>query len=193
LNACGTNSAASDMEMEEFLITEGEERLQAARKSYEAAWKDEFSVERDIHQIHGESNIFRYLPVKKMALRVLEQDNLIDIMMVLEAAEIAGVKLDISCDAGSSLLAAIKEKAGKKQLVTEDITTFAARMEKYERVRIAGGEVPEELLQRAAATGVYIANRRPLTEGLPELIHYVREQSVSYEYHRYGNIVDDAK
>lgn len=193
IKAGGPNYAASFMEIDEVQVTEGEERLQAARKSYEAAWKEEFSVERDIHQIHGESNVFRYLPVKKMALRVLEQDNLIDIMMVLEASEIAGVKLDISCDTGSSLLAAIKEKAGKKHLVTEDTPTFAARMEKYERVRIAGGEVPEELLQRAAATGVYIASRRPLIEGLLELIHYVREQSVSYEYHRYGNIVDDAK
>ncbi|MCE1154661.1 MAG: proline dehydrogenase, partial [Bacteroidales bacterium] len=160
---------------------------------YHAAWKNEFSVERDIHQIHGESNIFRYLPVKKMVLRVLENDNLIDLLMVLTAAECAGVKPDVSCAADSPFLPALKEKVGKKQLVTEDTATFAARMDQYERVRVTSEAVPDALLKRAAETGVYIANRRPLTEGLLELIHYVREQSVTYEYHRYGNIVEDAK
>lgn len=192
IKAGGPNYAVSFMEVDELNVTEGEERLQKAIKSYEEAWKNEFSVERDIHQIHGESNIFRYRPVKKMAVRVSEQDTLIDLMMVIKAAEIAGVKPDISCAADSEFVSVLKEKAGSKKVVTEDTATFAARMDQYERVRVTSENVPEELLKRAAETGVYLAYRRPSVEGLLEMIHYVREQSVSYEYHRYGNIVEDA-
>jgi len=128
-----------------------------------------------------------------MVLRVMEEDNLIDLMMVLNAAEVAGVKPEVSCAADSPFLSALKEKVGKKMLVAEEMLTFVARMDQFERVRVTSGAVPEEMLKRAAETGVYIATNRPSTEGLLELIHYVREQSVSYEYHRYGNIVEDAK
>lgn len=193
IKAGGPNYAVSFMDVQETVQMDGEERLEYAVKSYEEAWKNEFSVERDIHQIHGESNIFRYLPVKKMVLRVLEQDNLIDLMMVLSAAEIAGVSIDVSCLPKSPFLTALKDKAGKKKVIAEDIPAFVARMDQYERVRVTDDSIPEEMSKRAAETGVYIAHRRPLTEGLLELIHYVREQSVSYEYHRYGNIVEDAK
>jgi len=113
--------------------------------------------------------------------------------MVLNAAEVAGVKPEVSCAADSPFLSALKEKVGKKMLVAEEMLTFVARMDQFERVRVTSGAVPEEMLKRAAETGVYIATSRPSTEGLLELIHYVREQSVSYEYHRYGNIVEDAK
>ena len=30
----------------------------------------------------------------------------------------------------------------------------------------------------------------PVTEGRIELLHYLKEQSISYEYHRYGSITD---
>jgi RHH-type proline utilization regulon transcriptional repressor/proline dehydrogenase/delta 1-pyrroline-5-carboxylate dehydrogenase len=192
IKAGGPNYVASFMEIDELRQLEGDDRLNAALESYEEAWKNEFSLERDIHQIHGESNIFRYLPVKKMVLRVLDQDNLIDLMMVLEAAAIAGVKLDVSCSADSPFASALKDKVGKKKVIIEDLTSFIARLAMYERVRVTREEVPAELLKRAAEAGVYIANRKPLTEGLLELIHYLREQSVTYEYHRYGNIVEDA-
>lgn len=192
IKAGGPNYVVSFMEVEETRLPEAEEQLKAAEQSYRSAWESEFSVERDIHQIHGESNIFRYLPVKKLAIRILEGDNLIDLMMVLKAVEITGVKPHFSCDSRSPFYKQLKEFAGKRNVSSEDMLSFVNRMDQFERVRTLGGQLPDEMYSKAAATGVYVANQKPLTEGMLELIHYLREQSVTNEYHRYGNIVEDA-
>jgi RHH-type proline utilization regulon transcriptional repressor/proline dehydrogenase/delta 1-pyrroline-5-carboxylate dehydrogenase len=44
--------------------------------------------------------------------------------------------------------------------------------------------------RKAAILGKYIANRKPLPEGRPELLLYLKEQSIAHEYHRYGSIFE---
>lgn len=36
----------------------------------------------------------------------------------------------------------------------------------------------------------YIATAPPVKEGRVELIHYIKEQSIAFEYHRYGSIAE---
>ena len=48
--------------------------------------------------------------------------------------------------------------------------------------------VPERVLEAAAKSGYYIARSPVLMEGRLELIHYVQNQSVCDNYHRYGNL-----
>ena len=58
-----------------------------------------------------------------------------------------------------------------------------------ERVRFAAPErVPQIVLQAAAASGVYVARAPVLMQGRVELLWYLREQSISIDYHRYGNL-----
>jgi len=40
----------------------------------------------------------------------------------------------------------------------------------------------------AADTGIAVVSRPVLREGRVELLWYVREQSLSIDYHRYGNL-----
>ena len=57
------------------------------------------------------------------------------------------------------------------------------------RIRYASPErVPELLLEEAAKTGFYISRNPPLMEGRIELLQYYQEQSISFDYHRYGNL-----
>ena len=42
----------------------------------------------------------------------------------------------------------------------------------------------------AAASGTHLATEPILAAGRIELLHYVREQAVSYAYHRYGSLHD---
>ena len=44
------------------------------------------------------------------------------------------------------------------------------------------------MFAQAAAADKYIATAAPVKEGRVELIHYIKEQSISFEYHRYGSI-----
>ena len=42
----------------------------------------------------------------------------------------------------------------------------------------------------AARIDKYIATAKPVKDGRVELIHYIKEQSISFEYHRYGSILE---
>ncbi len=48
--------------------------------------------------------------------------------------------------------------------------------------------MPEIVFRAAAASGVYLARAPVLIQGRVELLWYVREQSISSDYHRYGNL-----
>ena len=58
-----------------------------------------------------------------------------------------------------------------------------------DRVRYARPErVPHEVRRAAAAVGAHLATAPVLAEGRIELLHYLWEQSVCADYHRYGNL-----
>ncbi|HMI91341.1 MAG TPA: hypothetical protein VK509_08255, partial [Polyangiales bacterium] len=56
-----------------------------------------------------------------------------------------------------------------------------------ERIR-ALGPIEPELLQAGETALVHVASSSVLLTGRIELLHYLREQSVSQRYHRYGNL-----
>ncbi|MPM67195.1 hypothetical protein SDC9_114112 [bioreactor metagenome] len=174
------------------IISEPEaKKLEFALQSYNNNWKTEFSQEKDIHNIHGEKNIFRYLPLKSMVLRLYGGDRLSDLILVMEAAKICKTRLSVSCPSSMTDLNQIKAVTKGVELIIEEEQTFLKSIDQYDRIRIISDNFPLDLFVRAAATGVYVVNAKPVGEGRVELLHYLREQSISYEYHRYGNIIEN--
>ncbi|HIO10128.1 MAG TPA: hypothetical protein EYN12_00320 [Deltaproteobacteria bacterium] len=58
-----------------------------------------------------------------------------------------------------------------------------------DRLRYAHpARVPKTIHQAAAKLGKYISRHVPLSEGRIEMLRYLREQSISVDYHRYGNL-----
>jgi RHH-type proline utilization regulon transcriptional repressor/proline dehydrogenase/delta 1-pyrroline-5-carboxylate dehydrogenase len=69
-----------------------------------------------------------------------------------------------------------------------DLITLV-RQDTIERLRYAAlGRVPAPLLAAAAEAGHWIAGAPVLAEGRIELLWYLREQGISDDYHRYGNL-----
>lgn len=170
-------------------------RINYAYESYKKAWDTEFSQERDINHIYGEENTFRYLPLKNIVLRV-EDDELSDILLVLYAALVAKTPLTISISANDKKLSAIEKAAatiGRVKLVVEDEVAFIDSMNKYERIRACSTDLPDVIYKKAAELGKHIATNKPLIEGRLELLHYLKEQSIACEYHRYGSIFGEDK
>jgi RHH-type proline utilization regulon transcriptional repressor/proline dehydrogenase/delta 1-pyrroline-5-carboxylate dehydrogenase len=66
-------------------------------------------------------------------------------------------------------------------------------MGRYERIRAASPDLSDAIYQKAAKLGKHIAANKPLAEGRLELLHYLKEQSIAYEYHRYGSIFGEEK
>ena len=58
-----------------------------------------------------------------------------------------------------------------------------------ERVRYAHPDrIPDVVRRAAAEVGLYLAAAPVLAVGRVELLHYLREQSLCVDYHRYGNL-----
>jgi len=72
----------------------------------------------------------------------------------------------------------------------QDEETFIRDIPKYERIRMCSPKLPKEIYLEAAKLGKYIATATPLCEGRLELLHYLKEQSITFEYHRYGSVVE---
>ena len=74
--------------------------------------------------------------------------------------------------------------------VNENLAAFCERIKHYERIRTISREVPDIVFQAAANCDKYIAQALPVRDGRVELTHYIKEQSISNEYHHYGSQIE---
>lgn len=154
---------------------------------YRKAYEEEFARTHDWNRLHGEQNIFRYLPLQSMALRLLPGDSAEDVAHVVYAAQLTGTPLTISADPSQQdLLQGVQGTT----LRWETEEAFIATLPQYERLRTLGSPLPPALLAAAAQADKHIARGLPLACGRFELLHYIKEQSVTFEYHRYGSIIE---
>ena len=157
------------------------------RTSYAEWYEKEFRHARNIQpKIRGEQNVFRYLPLKGgMALRLFGDETLEQIQMVQFAAKTVGTSLTISADEAHPLLAQLNGTVKK-----ESLAAFCDTIKDYERVRTISQTVPDEVFEAAAKCDKYIAQSLPVRNGRIELALYIKEQSISNEYHRYGSQIE---
>jgi RHH-type proline utilization regulon transcriptional repressor/proline dehydrogenase/delta 1-pyrroline-5-carboxylate dehydrogenase len=174
----------------------------AIEAMYAVAWDSEFAHPRDINKLYGEQNIFRYLPLRGMILRVLAGDNPRDVRRICLAARQCGTPLDVSFEnapaddapgsasasSSASVLASVRDLC--REVFVEDNPAFIARIASYERIRTCSPAIPFDYHVAAAAHDKYIATAPPVSEGRVELLHYIKEQSIAHEYHRYGSITE---
>lgn len=166
--------------------------FQTTIDNYRTCYQQVFAKEYDTQLIYGEKNTFRYLPIKDMVFRIKPNDQLLDVLLVIAAANIAKAKLTLSLEEKDEKYPVLKEAlAGSYQLLTEHENQFLSTMHTYKRIRTVTPDLSDAFYKTAAKNGQYIASRGPLAEGRVELLHYLREQSISYEYHRYGSISED--
>lgn len=169
-----------------MLITDKPGSKTDYRMSYAEAWETEFKEARDWNKCRGEQNVFRYLPLKGgMALRLFEGDTNEQAEMVALAAKITGTPLTISFDPSDDRSSALASTGAT--LKKETLSEFINSMSSYERIRTCSAGIPIQMYERAAAINKFIATDAPVRNGRVELIHYIKEQSISFEYHRYGS------
>ena len=170
------------------------ERLSTAACSYGQAAAEHFALDHDPSAVLGERNALRYQPCRVL-IRAGDGADPLDVLLCAAAGLSAGAELVLSLT--NSVAAAMPYAAQLPGLgaVIEDAGTAAARLadaagpraHAIERVRALGAVEPE-LAAAASAALIYVASEPVLTTGRIELLRYVREQSVSQRYHRYGNL-----
>ena len=149
-----------------------DEWLETARAGDEAAWRTEFGVEHDPSGLFCESNVFRYRPLRSVALRAEADARPRDVARVRTAARRCNVTL-------------VESRAPEE--TGADFTHRLGSLD-VQRVRVVGTCSPE-LRAAANEAGIHIADDPVTAEGRIELLHYLREQSITRTTHRYGNIL----
>ena len=173
------------------------ERIIAAALSYERNHREEFAAEHDHFKLVGQDNIRRYLPAGSVRVRVHASDTAFELFARACAAHVAGCRVVISTPPGLEspsvkLLEELTESwAGAIEFVGETDAQLAQaiRERQTDRVRYAAPDrPPDEVLQAGNEMGGCVNGRPVSGEGRLELLWYVREQSISTDYHRYGNL-----
>ncbi len=158
------------------------ERVFAGAGSYARAWREHFSLEHDPSQVLGESNVFRYRPIRNVLIRVARKSELPDGLMAVLAAQTCSVAGTLSVAQG------INWPIECADGVTEDESAFVDRIADFERVRAFAPLSVAAHVHATAAHALIIEQPLMLT-GRLELRHYLREQAVTQTTHRYGNLV----
>jgi len=171
-----------------------------AIKSYLYQVGQEFSQEKDYFHLRGQDNIFRYLPVGTVVVRVHEDDTLFEVLARIAAVKISGCELMISIptDLNNNVTAFLVGKEGRKLVAHAPVNRqsdddLIELMPQIQRIRYAAPDrVPFEVYQAAAKTGFYISRTSVMMEGRIEMLQYFKEQSICDNYHRYGNLGERA-
>lgn len=170
---------------EHSLSGEAGDVLRARALDYLAAMRAHFAIVHDPSRVLGQHNRFRYLPCERVLLRASADAALLDIASSCIAADVAGTVLEISMDPRATSLQDASVLGHR--LTVETDAQLAERVITAARLRLLGAR--SEVIDRLNALhGVHIADEPVLGLGRFELLHYLREQSVSIEYHRYGNL-----
>ncbi len=183
------------------LDADARRRIGFAIRSYDVNYQDEFGIAHDDFRLIGQDNIRRYLPVGDIRLRVHPADTAFDVFARAAAARTAGNRVTVSHPPGERSLAVealehVTESWAADIEFVEETDEDLARLVRHElidRIRYADRDRAPELVLRAVGdTGIYIARAPVLAEGRIELLWYLREQSISFDYHRYGTLGDRA-
>lgn len=149
-----------------------------------AYWGKEYQKDSDPSGVLGQDNFLRFVPHQGSTLRFQSQDSLLHLGLICAAAVICKAPLQIST------ANTIKwPKLPGIEFVQETDEQLVARVRDGKIKRLRFTTPPSVAIYRAAAESAsYVCYSPPLANGRVELLHFLREVSISVDYHRYGNL-----
>lgn len=164
------------------LLSENEEELfRSSARSYAFYWNHYFSKEHDPSEVVGQDNLQKYVPHKKIVLVVQEGDTLVDVLREVAAALTCGTPLEISLGEPEMFKALLSlQLPSGVQLTYETWESLIRRLKEISRLRLLQKNHLDVVCQ--VNIGEVMAN------GRLELLQFLREVSISRDYHRYGNL-----
>jgi RHH-type transcriptional regulator, proline utilization regulon repressor / proline dehydrogenase / delta 1-pyrroline-5-carboxylate dehydrogenase len=181
----------------EVLVTPEEVELwQASLKSYAYYWKHYFSQRKDLSQIHGQHNYFTYTPQLDLLVRVSPSQKPLDFLRAAAAAQICRTHTMFSLSAEQYALIVQCGLHSAARLLIESEEELLKRVQAPMQAPVQAGKVkrvrwlstPSRAAQAVLAENSCNSIIAPvLANGRLELLNYLREVSISIDYHRYGH------
>jgi RHH-type transcriptional regulator, proline utilization regulon repressor / proline dehydrogenase / delta 1-pyrroline-5-carboxylate dehydrogenase len=164
----------------------------ASLGSYAFYWAHHFSKREDPSFVLGQNNFFFYKSHLDQVMRIQQKDQTIDFLRATAAALISHAYLEVSLPKEHfvHISKALELKRLNKLILTiETDEELIQRIEnqKIKRIRWLSSPSDEarEILSRTACNTIISP---VLANGRLELLNYLREVSLSKDYHRYGYI-----
>ncbi len=171
--------------------------LLRAIASYDRAADQEFLRQHDHFRLIGQDNFRGYQPIHPLCIRVDPRDTWSDIVLRAAASKAVGGRCLISTTPGVhpkwvQLLHDLTESwAGDIEFLEQSDEELAESIEwgGVARIRYAdSSRVPMAVRRAVVGRFVHVTDAPVLSVGRLELLWYVQEQSISRDYHRYGNL-----
>lgn len=195
LKAGGPNYVAQFMRFETSPTAKmPQQPLSAVLAAIKRVADEEFKQLHDHFRLIGQDNIRRYLPVSGIVVRLHPEDTETEVAIRVACARIAGCRFSVSSPASCADTARRGAMLGgasdaEIRIESDDDLAVAIRSHKIERLRFANNaRVPMNVRLAAAETGTCICDASVVPNGRVELLWYFLEQSISDDYHRYGNL-----
>ena len=172
-------------------------RLQFAVRDFEHWAQQEYLAEHDTVQLVGQDNIRRYRPVEHLRLRVMPHGPAEDVLLAVLAAAAVGCRPvlsygpTVSHEVITAIDALTRDWAGSIEFVEEDDAGLAADVRRGFVDRIRGpapATLSADLLRACRDAFIPLITQPVVASGRIEPLWYLREQSLSFDYHRYGNL-----
>jgi RHH-type proline utilization regulon transcriptional repressor/proline dehydrogenase/delta 1-pyrroline-5-carboxylate dehydrogenase len=176
-------------------------RVLVAIASFTRAVKEEFGRDHDHFRLLGQDNIRRYLPMRGLVIRLHPDDSFFDLLARVAAARALACGFVLSVPPktrvrGLDWLRGVLDGVAQGPEVIEESDRALAEAVgagRVARLRYAAPDrVSGAVLAAANTRGLFVARAPVLPEGRVELLWYLREQSVSRDYHRYGDVDQNA-
>lgn len=155
-------------------------------------WAKRFAEDHDPSKVVGQDNLFRYRPFTGTVLRIGPDSRPLDVLRSFAAARAVGCKLEVSYWKKQDLShfdSRWKKLMPDFHFIEESQEEFLRRVRRGDFARIRCLTPPDEALYQAAAIHATALLQNPvLVNGRWEMLYYLREISLSIDYHRYGNL-----
>ncbi len=174
------------------------QRVETAIKRFEEATETQYLRIDDPTKLLGQDNLRRYVPVSHLRIRLGRQDSIDDVLIAASAAVLTRCRAVFSY-AGDPLVQELIDTlhhvtenwAGSIETISETDEELAAVIVGggVDRLRVLGSTALSPTVQSACIEAFAPVVRQNVRAGLDiEPLWYLYEQSISHDYHRYGNL-----
>jgi RHH-type proline utilization regulon transcriptional repressor/proline dehydrogenase/delta 1-pyrroline-5-carboxylate dehydrogenase len=151
-----------------------------ANLNYSENFKIHFQNEVDISNIRGQHNISRYLKAKVVKILIDKKTTDSALNMVTIACDVISAKYQIY---------STEYVTNKGVKIIKNWNEVLKEIDYSTKIRSLVTNISEDFLREAHIKNIHIYNRAPNPNGRFELLNYLDEQSLSLNYHRYGNLM----
>lgn len=175
--------------LQEKLKNQEKKTFIASIESFVYHYKNRFSQKSDPQKILGEDNFLLYRPHNLMLCRMESKDNPLDLFRVIVACRLTNTPLELSLPKDLQALLPPANLLKGCTVHIEEVGGFLERFQKGSRQRLRLLRPMSEAMKRLVAKNLATVVDDPvLMNGRFELLHYLKEVALSYDYHRYGNL-----